>query len=418
MRILLTLSLPLLIASAVFAQTSPDESATVQPPSPPAASSIQGSAQTVRDGSGSGNGLAVSSPSSFPALDPPPLVFSRGVEVQPLESEPIHTEDVMKVRDRLPSGKDRVAVDIFSPPDHARHPAVILLHGTHGPGRAEKYYLRLAEDLARHGYISLFVRYYDRGRKGRGNRAIWARTIGDTLTFAAGLPDVDPDRMALLGYSQGAFLALNDAPSDPRIRAVVAFYGGLSPGFFPAAEENMPPTLLFHGTADRIVPVRRSLQTLELLRRAGRPADLVVYPGAGHGFNLNSRQGANAVAAKDSWARTLTFLDFHLRYPAWTPAVEPLTDKAATAAAEATDNRPSAATGSPFSQPPLTVVPYLAMPPQAPEGESVILINPSFDEVKKYLPVHSSRKKGRRARRAKPAPKAVPPAPKAEEIMP
>jgi carboxymethylenebutenolidase len=354
-------------------------------------------------------------------LDPPPLVFSRGVEVQPLEAEPIHTEGVMKVRDRLPSGKDRVAVDVFSPPDHIRHPAVILLHGTHGPGRAEKYYLHLAEDLARHGYISLFVRYYDRGRKGRGNRAIWARTIGDTLTFAAGLPDVDPDRMALLGYSQGAFLALNDAPSDPRIRAVVAFYGGLSPGFFPVAQENMPPTLLFHGTADRIVPVRRSLQTLELLRRAGRPADLVVYPGAGHGFNLNSRQGANAVAAKDSWARTLTFLDFHLRYPAWTPAVVPLTDPPATAVADAAGENEPASASPPFSQPPLTVVPYLAMPPKLPEGESAILINPTFGEIKKFLPVRSSKKKGRHGRKTHSPSKAPPPsspAPKTEEIMP
>jgi carboxymethylenebutenolidase len=350
-------------------------------------------------------------PDAAPA--PPPPTVSRGVEIASLDAEPIHSEEVVLVKDRLTSGRDRVAVDVFRPPSSGPHPAVVVLHGTHGPGRAEKYYLKLTESLARHGYIGLFVRYYDRGRKGKGSRAQWAQTIGDTLSFAASLPGADPDRMALVGYSQGAFLALNDAPTDRRIRAVVAYYGGLSPGFFPSAQEDMPPTLLFHGTADRTVPVRRSIETLKVLRDAGHPADLVVYPGAVHGFNLNALPGPDAFAAEDSWERTLEFLDFHLRYPAWTPAVTPVTSAPAPQADAPPEGSVAGAAVTP--QP----VSYLApVQPRDPEVRAP-LIDPTLEQMDQILRTapppkgHGKRSRGSGRKGAKASPQVTQP-----EVMP
>lgn len=335
-----------------------------------------------------------------------------GVEITALDGEPIHTEEILLVKDRLASGRDRVAVDVFRPLTPGPHAAVVILHGTHGPGRAEKYYLRLDADLARHGYVGLFVRYYDRGRKGKGNRSQWAQTIGDTLSFAAALPGADPNRMALIGYSQGAFLALNDAPTDARIRAVVAFYGGLSPGFFPQAQEDMPPTLLFHGSADRIVPVRRSIETLKLLRASGHPADLVIYPGAVHGFNLNALPGPDAFAAEDSWTRTLAFLDFHLRYPAWTPAVLPI--------AVSPIGPPEPPSSGAFVQPPLTHLPVPYLVPSIPldAGIRPPLIDPTLEQMSDLLrkaPPPRNRRHGSHYKRGttqgnpKPRPAAVMP---------
>ncbi|MGC8764129.1 MAG: dienelactone hydrolase family protein [Acidobacteriota bacterium] len=343
---------------------------------------------------------AAAAPALKGAFDQPPLEVRRGVVVSSLEV-PEGSVEILRSRDRIPCGRDRVAVDVFRPALPGKRPAVILLHGTHGPGRAEKYYTQNAEELARSGYVALFLRYYDRGRKGRGNRAQWTETIEAALTYAASLPDVDGDRLALLGFSQGAFLALNDAPSDPRVRAVVAYYGGLSPGFVVPAKSAMPPTLLLHGTADRIVPVRRSLQTLAWLREEGRPADLVVYPGAGHGFCLNSRGGADRFATEDSWRRTLEFLRFHLVYPAWTPAVEPW--KPAPPPEE--EGSLGRALAGVFDQPPLETLPYLE-PSDGPAGVRP-LINPGPREMEELLKkAPKPRPKARKPRSAPARPKA------------
>lgn len=279
---------------------------------------------------------------------------------------------VVHSRERIPCGRDRVAVDIFEPAEEGIYPAVILLHGSHGPGRAEGHYLRQAEEFARNGYVSLFVRYYDRGRKGRGNRQVWSETISGALTFATNMRKVDHDRLALVGYSQGAFLALNAAPLDERVRAVVAFYGGLSPGFKEPACRAMPPTLLFHGTRDRIVPVRRALETMTWLKSTGRPADLVVYRGASHGFNLSSRGGVDEKATEDSWRRTLSFLDYYLRYPAWDPA-QALPEPGVTGIPEPEQARY-------FDQEPLAA-PFLTEPEGEEGEEPFALINPDPESV-------------------------------------
>ncbi len=335
------------------------------------------------------------------AFDQPPLRYTGGVLIEPLEDGPVPPDGILRTRDRIPCGRDRVAVDIFQPSAPGRYPAVVLLHGTHGPGRAERYYLQNAEALARSGFVALFLRYYDRGRKGRGNRRQWTQTIEAALTYAATLPNVDGDRMALLGFSQGAFLALNDAPSDPRIRAVVAYYGGLSPGFVTQAKEAMPPTLLFHGTSDRIVPVRRSLQTLQWLREEGRPADLVVYTGAGHGFCLNSRQGADRVASDDSWRRTVDFLNFHLRYPGWAPAVEPW--RMARAEPAAGEGTTGDAIQDAFTQPPLATLPYLNLSEDLLSGKVSLIINPGPKEIEELVKKYPPRKRPAAKRGSMPA---------------
>lgn len=306
---------------------------------------------------------------------------------------------VARSKDRFPSGRDKVAVDIFRPGLAGRLPVVLLFHGAH-PKRAEKHYLRMAEDLASNGYLSLYVRYYERGRKGRGVRSQWRATVHDAVTFASGLEGADPDRLGVVGYSLGAFLTLGRAPLDERIRAVVAYYGGISRDTPPDVPKTAPPTLLLHGTNDRIVPFRRSVEAFEAIRREGRPADLVVYPGARHGFCLNGRGGTDGRAAADAWNRTIAFLDFHLRRP------EP----------------PRAPLSAQFpAEPPLCSLasadfpPFLSNPPRylAPLGlsapASTALVNPSGEQVTELLAAaakaraRTNRSSSHRRQPAKPA---------------
>ena len=185
----------------------------------------------------------------------------------------------------------------------------------------------------------------------------------------------------MVGYSLGAFLALNRAPQDTRVRAVVAYYGGISHGDAPEAARSMPPTLLFHGTADRVVPVRRSLETVAALQKEGRPVDLVVYPGARHGFCLNSREGVDGKAADDSWARTLTFLDLKLRGPVGQRVVE-------EDAAGLGFSPPCPAVDAGVEEPA-----YLSMG-AAGTSERLAMVNPRADDVLSLVPRRTVRAKG------------------------
>jgi phospholipase/carboxylesterase len=80
----------------------------------------------------------------------------------------------------------------------------------------------------------------------------------------------DPGRVLLLGFSQGAIMALGVALARPDlVRGVVAHSGRLLPGFLsaaaPAAALAGLEVLLQHGEGDEVVPVERGREARELL---------------------------------------------------------------------------------------------------------------------------------------------------------
>lgn len=102
------------------------------------------------------------------------------------------------------------------------------------------------------------------------------------------------DRVALVGFSQGAIMAL-DAMATGRlpVRAVVAFSGRLAtPG--PLAPVTGARALLVHGEVDPVIPARESVEAAAALRAAGVAADCQIAPGLGHSI---SPQGVALAAA-------------------------------------------------------------------------------------------------------------------------
>jgi dipeptidyl aminopeptidase/acylaminoacyl peptidase len=80
-------------------------------------------------------------------------------------------------------------------------------------------------------------------------------------------------------------------------------YRDRSPVWF--ADRITTPLLVFHGEDDPVVPVGQSRVLVERIRIAGGPAELVVYPGAGHGFRQPDQQ-------RDEYARTEAFLELRV----------------------------------------------------------------------------------------------------------
>jgi carboxymethylenebutenolidase len=119
--------------------------------------------------------------------------------------------------------------------------------------------------------------------------------------------------VGVVGFSLGAYLALAVATQEPRIGALVDCFGGL-PVPFESSAASLPPVLILHGDADPVVPVEEARKLARLLRAAGRPHEMQLYPGGGHGFR--------PAEGRDAFARVLAFFDRHLagRYRARTPA--------------------------------------------------------------------------------------------------
>ncbi|MBD3766077.1 MAG: alpha/beta fold hydrolase [Rhodobacterales bacterium] len=97
---------------------------------------------------------------------------------------------------------------------------------------------------------------------------------------------LSPDRLALVGFSQGAMVALQVAPRRPAaVAGVVAISGRLlDPARLAAEALVRPPVLLIHGDRDEVVP----FADLDLAGRALAGAGFEVYAhvmrGTGHGI--------------------------------------------------------------------------------------------------------------------------------------
>ncbi|HUE87295.1 MAG TPA: dienelactone hydrolase family protein [Vicinamibacterales bacterium] len=101
---------------------------------------------------------------------------------------------------------------------------------------------------------------------------------------------VAPERVGLLGFSQGACLALEYAARYARRYATVV---GLSGGLIgpPGTHRDYPGTLdgtpVFLGCSDidSHIPVERVHETAEVFTRLGAIVDTRIYPGMGHIVN-------------------------------------------------------------------------------------------------------------------------------------
>jgi len=95
------------------------------------------------------------------------------------------------------------------------------------------------------------------------------------------------DRLALLGFSQGAMLALHLAPRLPRPLAAVLAYSGalIDTTGLDQPEIQRPPILLVHGDQDEIVPVQNHHAAVAALKGAGFNVQAMVRPGLGHGID-------------------------------------------------------------------------------------------------------------------------------------
>lgn len=207
------------------------------------------------------------------------------------------------------SGGKQIGLDCFLPADGNNNlPAVIGLHGSGGG------HLSMAEPsslLAAQGYAVYVLHYFDRTDTKfvdglptiARNYPAWMKTLWDAVSFVERQPEIDAQRIGLLGFSLGAYLSVSAATIDSRIRAVVEYFGGL-PKEMKLFMRRLCPMLILHGDQDQTVPVEEAYHLQRVLEKKNIPYEMQIYPGVGHGFS-------NEIW-RDAGLRTLAFLNRYL----------------------------------------------------------------------------------------------------------
>jgi dienelactone hydrolase len=248
-------------------------------------------------------------------------------------------------------GRTELVGYLFSPAGRGPHPAVVMLHGRAGPystnvngdctlvARANKSACNAETLSKRHrtwgeywatrGYLALLVDSFGPRGKAHGfgrfthgdadrddvnEKTVRPLDAEAALGWLRKRDDVAAQNIFLQGWSNGGSTALNviyrQGMNSSGFRAALAFYPGcgkealLGPTIATAT-----PVTMFLGSDDEEVSPDICQRVAERSRKAGSPIDVVLYPGATHGFDDpgTSRQSepANRAASADAFQRAI-----------------------------------------------------------------------------------------------------------------
>lgn len=239
-----------------------------------------------------------------------------------------------------PAGDHRVPGTLTLPVADGRPaPAVLLLHGDFGDRHASEFD-ELEQVLAARGIASLAI---DFAGSGESEESQLDLSYGSMLTdanaaldYLAGDPDLDPARLAVLGFSRGGSIAATMAGTRPDVAALVSWSGAVYNGFdelpdlheqarvdgmaqvgddleiplawFDSIEASHPlddvagytgPVLAVVGSDDDVVDPSYARTFLDTV--AGSDKTLHVIEGAGHGLDDEPEYGQEAVDTTADW---------------------------------------------------------------------------------------------------------------------
>lgn len=233
-----------------------------------------------------------------------PLLVHGGVKSEPIE---------YKVGDTVFQGEF-----YFDDADTTPRRAVLVCHEWWG---LNDYARKRAEQIAQMGYVAFAVDMYGKGVNAKtmeeaskmagalkNDRAALRARINASLAALKTRKEVNPEKIAAIGYCFGGTTALELARSGAEIRGIVAFHAGLATPKPEDAKNIKCKVLVCHGADDPFVPWTEVTAFVEEMKKGGVNWQLDIYSGAVHTFTNpaaghDPSKGAayNAQADKRSW---------------------------------------------------------------------------------------------------------------------
>jgi carboxymethylenebutenolidase len=220
-----------------------------------------------------------------------------------------------------------MAIHGGAPASTGRSPALVVI--MHAPG-VDTFIHSMVERLGRAGYAAVAPDLYHRQTEPaapleRMKRLRDPEVIADVngaVDYLRAQPDVDPERIGIIGFCMGGRVAYMMAAVNRHLKAAVVYYGGNImvpwgeniPSPFERTKDIGCPILFHFGDDDtNPSPADRIKLDTELTRHA-KPHEFYTYPNAGHAFmNFTNPERYREAATEASWPRTLDFLERHLR---------------------------------------------------------------------------------------------------------
>lgn len=108
--------------------------------------------------------------------------------------------------------------------------------------------------------------------------------LHEFVEWAVGEYDLDPERVGLLGFSQGSITSLAALCERPEAYDWVVAFNGYLPESHEERVENASdkPVFIGAGESDQVIPVERAERAAELLSEGGAEVRFETYP-VGHG---------------------------------------------------------------------------------------------------------------------------------------
>lgn len=206
----------------------------------------------------------------------------------------------------------------YDPTMSSTRPGIVVVHDWMG---VSDYVKDRARQLAELGYVVLAADIYGKGvrpetreaaaaeaGKYRADRALLRARVRAAVDVLKKRLEVDPTRIAAIGYCFGGGTVLELARDGADIAGVVSFHGNLDTPNPADAKNIKAKVLVLHGADDPHVPPAQVTAFQEEMRTAGVDWQLVMYGGAVHSFSnpgagsdYSQGNAYNEKADKRSW---------------------------------------------------------------------------------------------------------------------
>jgi dienelactone hydrolase len=208
-----------------------------------------------------------------------------------------------------------------------KRPGILVVHEAWGLGN---HVIERAKMLAELGYVGLAVDMYGGRRQAtdlpsamaligdlRSDPAKLRARIGAALDVLRGMPNVDPSRIAAIGFCFGGTTVLELARGGADVKGVVCFHGGLETTAPADSGAVRAKVLVCTGADDPMIPPAQVVAFEEEMRKAAADWQVIAYGDTVHGFT-NPEAGKvvalpglayNEQTDRRSWAAMRAFFD-------------------------------------------------------------------------------------------------------------